>query len=186
MSFYKLLSATSLVLATALVLCPTNTAAADLRSYHNSLEARYARSHSLGDNYQFEARDGWHAVNISNLQYKYRREDTFDLEDTEDDVEDDPDELQKRDGKKAKASAKSKAKSKSKSKAKVQSKAKSSNKSKSKSNSKAKASSNKSSVTGSLTSSLKKILDSIKAIGKPEPVTITWYVMDDQNAITPS
>lgn len=34
-------------------------------------ELRYSRAHSLGDNYQFEARNGWESVNITDLQYKY-------------------------------------------------------------------------------------------------------------------
>ncbi|KAJ3573874.1 hypothetical protein NP233_g2153 [Leucocoprinus birnbaumii] len=39
----------------------------------------YTRSHSLGENYTFDPRDGWLSVNVTNLQYKYRR----DLDDSE-------------------------------------------------------------------------------------------------------
>ncbi|KAI0321824.1 hypothetical protein OF83DRAFT_1168098 [Amylostereum chailletii] len=34
-------------------------------------ELRYSRSHSLGDKYSFDTRDGWAPVNITNLPYKY-------------------------------------------------------------------------------------------------------------------
>ncbi|KAI0049633.1 hypothetical protein FA95DRAFT_1581680 [Auriscalpium vulgare] len=34
-------------------------------------QLKYSRAHSLGDHYAFDARDGWHAVNVSNLPYKY-------------------------------------------------------------------------------------------------------------------
>ena len=50
-----------------------NTEASDLRRIH-SLEARYSRAHSLGNNYHFSTRDGWQTVNVTNLQYKYRRD----------------------------------------------------------------------------------------------------------------
>lgn len=35
---------------------------------------KYARAHSLGENYKFDPRDGWEAINVTNLQYKYRRD----------------------------------------------------------------------------------------------------------------
>lgn len=35
--------------------------------------SKYTRAHSLGDNYNFDARDGWKTVNVTNLEYKYRR-----------------------------------------------------------------------------------------------------------------
>ncbi|KAF9452455.1 hypothetical protein P691DRAFT_660930 [Macrolepiota fuliginosa MF-IS2] len=37
---------------------------------------KYTRPHSLGENYMFDARDGWQMINITNLQYKYRRNHT--------------------------------------------------------------------------------------------------------------
>lgn len=30
-------------------------------------------SHSLPESYQFDSRDGWHSVTVTNLRYKYRR-----------------------------------------------------------------------------------------------------------------
>ena len=34
-------------------------------------ELKYSRSHSLGENYVFDTRDGWQSVNISDMLYKY-------------------------------------------------------------------------------------------------------------------
>jgi hypothetical protein len=34
-------------------------------------ESRYSRSHSLGDSYEFDPRDGWETVNVTDLSYKY-------------------------------------------------------------------------------------------------------------------
>ncbi len=154
-----------LLLVFSLGLAPTLVTAADLRAYHNSLEARYTRAHSLGKNYQFDSRDGWQTVNASNLQYKYSREpeDESDLEGL-DDPDDSSAGLTKRDNK-TKATSKSKSTTK----------AKSSSKGKSKS----KKTSSKTKATGSLSSSLKKIIDTIKGKGKAEPVTITWYTGHD-------
>lgn len=36
-------------------------------------ESKYTKPHSLGDTYNFDPRDGWHSVNVTNLQYKYPR-----------------------------------------------------------------------------------------------------------------
>lgn len=179
-----------------LSLAPTLTVASDLRAYHNSLEARYSRAHSLGDNYQFDPRDGWQTVNASNLAYKYGDDDDgggSDDDDDNDDGLDYDDELDDSDEdehthlnafeKRAKsATSKSKPRStKNKSKAKSKAKAKSpKSKAKAKSPSKAKSkasnkSTSKAKGTG-FSASLQKVIDTIKGIGKPEPVAITWYV----------
>lgn len=173
-----------------LSLAPTLTVASDLRAYHNSLEARYSRAHSLGDNYQFDPRDGWQTVNASNLAYKYGDDDDgggSDDDDDDDDGLDHDDELDDSDEdehthlnafeKRAKsATSKSKPRStKNKSKAKSpksKAKAKSPSKTKSKASNK---STSKATGTG-FSASLQKVIDTIKGIGKPEPVAITWYV----------
>lgn len=167
----RLLPLSVLVLATALALLPSLAVASDLRAMDKSLRSRYTRAHSLGDNYQFNPRDGWQSVNVTNLQYKYSRS----LQDAEDEDTDDGDdfdssELDKRASKK---------KHKTKSKAKVKSKAKSkiAHKSASKAASKSKAKSKVS--TSKITSSISKVVDSLKGIGKAEPVTITWYTGHD-------
>lgn len=38
---------------------------------HATSKTKYTRAHTLGDNYQFDAKDGWNHVNITNLAYKY-------------------------------------------------------------------------------------------------------------------
>ena len=175
MPSFKLLSATVLVLISGLALVPS-TIAADLRTYHNSLESRYARAHSLGDGYQFDPRDGWETVNVTDLQYKYRREDTFELNDNEDEHESPNSEGLVKRHKKAKSTHKSKSKSKSKSQPKHKN---TKPKHKAKTTNHVKASTKDSTSTSkSVTDSgskLSKIVDSIKGGGKPEPVTITWY-----------
>lgn len=35
-------------------------------------ESKYTVAHSLGDDYTFDPRDGWQAVNVTNLEYKYQ------------------------------------------------------------------------------------------------------------------
>ncbi|KAF8165444.1 hypothetical protein B0H34DRAFT_239648 [Crassisporium funariophilum] len=51
-------------------------------------ESKYTKAHSLGDSYGFDPRDGWQSVNVTNLQYKYRRQSASDLE--EDATHDNP------------------------------------------------------------------------------------------------
>ena len=47
--------------------------AAHLSSPRTVSELKYSRAHSLDDGYQFDARQGWESVNVTNLQYKYPR-----------------------------------------------------------------------------------------------------------------
>jgi hypothetical protein len=42
---------------------------------HAVADSRYTRPHSLKSGFEFTAQDGWETVNITNLSYKYRRED---------------------------------------------------------------------------------------------------------------
>jgi hypothetical protein len=46
---------------------------------HAISRSRYSRAHSLGDTYIFDSQDGWQSANVTNLQYKYKRQelDTF-------------------------------------------------------------------------------------------------------------
>ncbi|KAJ7283754.1 Non-catalytic module family EXPN protein [Mycena rebaudengoi] len=37
-------------------------------------KTKYSTSHSLGDSYMFDPRDGWQSFNASNMLYKYRRD----------------------------------------------------------------------------------------------------------------
>ncbi|KAK7695478.1 hypothetical protein QCA50_000114 [Cerrena zonata] len=152
------------------------TSALDLRSFHDSLEARYTRAHSLGDNYQFDPRDGWQTVNASNLQYKYDDQggDELDGRDEDEELAEDTEETEEpyynstlavRADKKKATNPKKPAKSSKASKVSSKSKAKAKPKSKS--------------AASSVTSNLGSIINSFKAVGKPEPVTITWYTGHD-------
>ena len=46
-------------------------------------ESKYSTAHSLGDGYIFDLRDGWQRVNVTNLQYKYRRQSELDFDDSQ-------------------------------------------------------------------------------------------------------
>ncbi|KDR83851.1 hypothetical protein GALMADRAFT_236271 [Galerina marginata CBS 339.88] len=46
-------------------------------------ESKYSTAHSLGDNYDFDPRDGWQSVNATNLEYKYRRQLGRDISDND-------------------------------------------------------------------------------------------------------
>jgi len=65
--FSNILIFISAVLSIASIVC------ADRGTVRAASESRYSRTHSLGDSYKFDARDGWQTVNVTNLQYKYRR-----------------------------------------------------------------------------------------------------------------
>ncbi len=61
--------------ACALILCfmARQCLAAVLHTRYNARDL-YARAHSLGDNYQFDPRDGWYTVNVTNAKHNYRRQ----------------------------------------------------------------------------------------------------------------
>jgi len=42
-------------------------------------QSKYAKAHSLGENYQFDPRDGWQNINVTDLAYKYRRDNITDV-----------------------------------------------------------------------------------------------------------
>ncbi|KAF5320963.1 hypothetical protein D9619_000450 [Psilocybe cf. subviscida] len=54
------------------------SSAAGRASSLSASERKYTTAHSLGDDYVFDPRDGWQAVNVTNLEYKYRRKDSSD------------------------------------------------------------------------------------------------------------
>ncbi|OSD04342.1 hypothetical protein PYCCODRAFT_148891 [Trametes coccinea BRFM310] len=143
-----------------------------------ALERKYTTPHSLGEGYVFSARDGWETVNMTDLVYKYSRANLD--SDLDDDGDGDDDysggfglstlEPRAKKAKKSqsKASKKTTKKAVKNASAKVTSKA-------------AKATTRKltSSAGGVLSGGLSKVVNSIKGIGKPEPVTITWYTGHD-------
>ena len=138
----------------------SGVSAREIDAARMALERRYSTPHSLGDNYVFDPRDGWQTVNTTNLLYKYAPRATPDSE-----VEDGLAGLD--DGNEhtnhtllARARKTSHAKPKTASK-KVVSK---------------KTSSKSKSTTDLLKGGVGNIVNTIKGIGKPEPVVITWYV----------
>jgi hypothetical protein len=62
------------------ILSPSLVLAAQSSSARAVSESKYTKAHSLDNNYSFEPRDGWQSINVTNLQYKYRREEP-DLDD---------------------------------------------------------------------------------------------------------
>ncbi|CCM04815.1 uncharacterized protein FIBRA_07008 [Fibroporia radiculosa] len=157
-------------LSTILVsLYVSRAAAADISAFKTGLEKRYSTAHSLGDNYQFNSGDGWQAINVTNLQYKYSRS-TSDLSVMATHL-DGPHHHRKRSSKSSgpkKSSKSSKQSSPKKSDIKMYSTS---------------ANSTAKSITkgllGSVKGSIKDIVSTIKGVGSPEPVTITWYTGHD-------
>ncbi|OBZ76632.1 hypothetical protein A0H81_04002 [Grifola frondosa] len=162
----------STLLLTVLSLVPflTTATAADISAFQAALERRYTTAHSLGDTYQFDPRDGWQTVNVSNLQYKYNHlDDSLDTADSSHGGH-----LSTRTNNKSKSKPKSKAKPY----AKTQSNAKPHANAKTQSDAKV-SNSASSKALNVIGSSFKSIINSIKAIGASEPVTITWYTGHD-------
>ncbi|KAJ6539246.1 hypothetical protein B0H19DRAFT_1177910 [Mycena capillaripes] len=65
------------LLALSIISLPAITGASAISHSTSSraiTKSKYTRSHSLGDSYTFDPRDGWQTFNTSNLQYKYRRD----------------------------------------------------------------------------------------------------------------
>jgi hypothetical protein len=62
-------------LVTVLLLASLHIASASYlpsqRAPPTAAELKYSRAHSLESGYNFDPRDGWQPVNISNLPYKY-------------------------------------------------------------------------------------------------------------------
>ncbi|KZT24432.1 hypothetical protein NEOLEDRAFT_1242384 [Neolentinus lepideus HHB14362 ss-1] len=116
---------------------------------------RYTTPHSLGDNYVFDARDGWQTTNVTDMQYKYSRSSVSHGNESLVDSSG----LEKR-ASKAKSSKKATSSTKSKLKTLALSKA--------------------NILTGaSVVHALDSVWNSLKGIGKAEDVTITWYTGHD-------
>ncbi|KAJ8483314.1 hypothetical protein ONZ51_g4778 [Trametes cubensis] len=155
------LVATLFLAMSLLPLTCTGVTAAEIGASRMALERKYGTPHSLGKDYVFDPRDGWETVNTTNLLYKYSTPAHSDLEPDDDSYDSSASSsLQPR----AKKSTTKKTSSKTAAK-----------KTSVKSTSKKLASSAGSVLSGGLT----KIISSIKGIGKPEPVTITWYTGHD-------
>jgi hypothetical protein len=72
------------------ILSPSLVFAAQLSSVRAVSESKYTKAHSLDSNYSFDPRDGWQSINVTNLQYKYRRQEGLDLDLTGDSKGDSP------------------------------------------------------------------------------------------------
>ena len=144
-------------LAFSLLGCLGLTSARDIDASRMALERRYTTPHSLGDNYTFDPRDGWQTVNTSNLLYKYSNRD-----DHEDDVAQAEQHNFYSHGSGSKLVPRGHS-----------SLAPRSSKKAAKKSTNPPKKANKS-AAGLITGSISKIIDTIKGIGKPEPVTITW------------
>ncbi|KAI0335561.1 hypothetical protein GY45DRAFT_1240357 [Cubamyces sp. BRFM 1775] len=146
----------------------TGVSAAEIGASRMALERKYTTPHSLGKGYVFHPRDGWETVNMTNLLYKYstpaESDSGLDDDTNNSSASTGTSSLQPR----AKKSKAKKTSSKKAAKKKTSVKA-------AQSTSKKLTSSAGSVLSGGLT----KIINSIKGIGKPEPVTITWYTGHD-------
>ncbi|KZT12799.1 uncharacterized protein LAESUDRAFT_753837 [Laetiporus sulphureus 93-53] len=137
--------------------------AAGISIFQSSLEKRYSTAHSLGDNYQFDPRDGWQTINITNLQYKYSR---APAENGSRSISEDISHIPAGHGKRSsKKTSSKKATTKTGSKPAVKSLNNGTN--------------TVSDATNGILGSVKSAIDSIKAIGSAQPVTITWYTGKD-------
>jgi hypothetical protein len=70
----KMFRLCSLALSTLCILSLSPITTATALPGRAIAKSKYTRSHSLGDSYTFDPRDGWQTFNASNLQYKYRRD----------------------------------------------------------------------------------------------------------------
>lgn len=140
-------------------------------SQRNSVRQFYTQAHSLGSTYTFPARDGWTSLNVTDMQYKYRR--SLDPSNNDNDLEtEDVYALGKRTSRKDKT-GKAKAK-----------------KAKSKAKKKASKSSGALATTGGIGGlnsviggTIDGVQDAVHGIGKAEPVIITWYVFNENVSV---
>ncbi|KAL1944243.1 hypothetical protein VTO73DRAFT_3428 [Trametes versicolor] len=177
LSFLRLAAAT--LLAASFMTYLTGVSAAEIDYNRMALERKYTTPHSLGRNYQFDPRDGWQTVNTTNLSYKYssRADTDSDLDDEPDDSNDSGDSeghvLESRSKKASHKTSKKTIKKAAKASSKI------SKKTTTTKNAKSTAKKLTGSTTGVLTGGLNKVINTLKGIGKPEPVTITWYTGHD-------
>lgn len=74
-SIFAFFHALSLLVLLVLSSAPTSTLAGlGTAARAVSETSKYHKAHSLGDDYRFDPRDGWQTVNVTDLQYKYRRD----------------------------------------------------------------------------------------------------------------
>lgn len=123
------------------ILSPSLTLAAQSSSARAVFESKYTKAHSLDNNYSFDPRDGWQSINVTNLQYKYRREEEHHL-DLPNDLSGNSPSLENRSKKKKKVHT---------------------------------ATHSTGGLGKVIAGVVTNIWEGLKGLGKPEPVTITWY-----------
>ena len=84
LSILMIMKAYHVSILASFILSPSFVLAAQSSSARAVFESKYTKAHSLGNNYSFDSRDGWQSINVTNLQYKYRREEGPDLDLTSD------------------------------------------------------------------------------------------------------
>lgn len=177
-----IITLSALLAITFMTLFSGTGAVADPNSYLAALERRYSTPHSLGDNYQFDPRDGWQTVNVSNLAYKYARsipEESNELDSESEEHEDYSVSIGHH--KRSSRAVSKKHISKLSGRSSKRLNRKSSSKKLSLKSIKSAKPTTKSILTsgltskaGGLTGSIKSIIDSMTGTGSSEPVTITW------------
>ena len=80
LSILAIMKAYYVCLLACFILSPNLVLAAQSSSARAISESKYTKAHSLDNNYSFDPRDGWQSINVTNLQYKYRRQEEPDLD----------------------------------------------------------------------------------------------------------
>ena len=78
LSILAIMKAYHVAFLASLIFSPCLVFAAQSSSARAVSESKYTRAHSLGDNYSFNPQEGWQSLNVTNLQYKYRRQEDLD------------------------------------------------------------------------------------------------------------
>jgi hypothetical protein len=134
--------------------------AVDLSGMQDDSRLRYTRAHSLGDDYAFDARDGWTTLNVTDMQYKYSRSlASYNTDHGYHRLLEDDFIPYKRTSRKDKSVKKKKSKSKSKS-----------------NNANAGHHADLLNIDDSMKNPLDSLSSVFHAVGAAEPVTITWCV----------
>lgn len=168
------LSSVTLTAILAFALPCMSAAVTEQQSLRDSTRQFYARSHSLGHNYVFPARDGWVPLNVTDMQYKYSRSLGKPSDNGVADVDpalhaEDSYALAKRTSRKDKSGKAKKAKAQSQKKAKA---------SKSTvSGARVLSAASTGGLGGVVGGALDNIKNALHGTGNPEPVIITWYIL---------
>lgn len=160
--------------ALSLAGCLSGASAREIDAGRMALERKYTTAHSLGNNYVFDPRDGWQTVNTTNLGYKYDTPRANVDSGSDEDEDADEDDAGHADSQDAGSTHNNTLFSRAKKMLHTKPKKTSQKKFQKKKSQKKVAGKTKSATD--VLKGISSIAKSIKGIGKPEPVTITWYV----------